>query len=68
VQIPVTDLSAECAQCGASLTPEQQQEGGFCSPACRRAFLADAEAWLDDLLQSMLTDQEPTPGRKELSQ
>ena len=64
MQIDVTDLSAECAQCGASLTPEQQ-ESGFCCPACRRAFLADAEA----ALQAMLADpQEPNAGREELAQ
>lgn len=39
----VVDLSVECAHCGEPLREPAQRESGFCKPACRRAFLDDAE-------------------------
>jgi hypothetical protein len=42
--VSFTDLSADCAECGASLRTSDQHASGFCSDDCRRTFLANAEA------------------------
>lgn len=49
--VPFTDLSADCAECGASLRSADQHASGFCSSECRRTFLANAEADLLAMLE-----------------
>jgi hypothetical protein len=53
----VFDYRAECAHCCAPLREPAQRKSGFCSPACRRAFLDDAET----LIATVLTETASTP-------
>lgn len=46
----VLDWTAECAHCGEPLRSCDQRESGFCSSACRLAFLAEAESRLAEML------------------